>query len=125
MVVSLLENIGTAGSPLETVVFVYRPSKDNFEATFAQATPVNMNEEIRVLPDGALSGDIAVVYLGGSKREPWRYTYGIALYRLTASGHYVRALHFLGKAKEGDGDNRPVIDADMPEILKLMGAPSQ
>jgi len=104
---------------------VYRRSRDNFEVIFAQETSVNMNEEIRVLPDGPLSGDVAAVYLGASKREPWRYTYGITLYRLTASGHYIRALHFLGKAKEGDGDPRPVIDSDMPEILKLMGAPNR
>jgi hypothetical protein len=31
-------------------------------------------------------------------------------------------LEFHGKSRYDDGDSRPVIDADMPEILKLMHA---
>jgi len=112
---------GGPGMPFATVVFAYRPSKDNFDPIFSQWTSRNVNEEIRVIPDGPLSGDVIVVSECASRT----CHYGITVYRLTKTIHYAKVLRFKGNAKFDDGDPRPVIDADMPEILHRMHFPGQ
>jgi hypothetical protein len=106
------------GSPGGPFVFVYRPKLDSFALIFQDSTAHNLNEEIRVVQGGPLSGDII-------EAGPCSYPachYPITVYRLTHNARYIKVLEFRGESRYDDGDTRPVIDADMPEILKRMHA---
>jgi hypothetical protein len=106
------------GSPGGPFIFVYKPKLDSFELIFQDSTAHNQNQEIRVVQGGPLSGDVI-------EAGPCNYPachHAITVYRLTHNARYIKVLEFRGKSRYDDGDPRPAIDADMPEILKLMHA---
>jgi hypothetical protein len=111
---------GGSGQPKGTLVWVYHSKLDRFERIFENVTSQNHNEETRIIKTGPLSGDIIIDL--PTFCHPWPYR--IIAYRLSR-GHYVEAFNYLGRTRYEDGDPRPVIDSEMPQIeRRLLNRPA-
>lgn len=107
---------GGSGQPRLTAIWEYRSNIDRFEKIFENETGQNHNEETRILTTGPLSGTVIVDL--PTVCAPWPYQ--VIAFRLLKSGHYVNVLNYLGKTNVNDGDPRPVIDSEMPEIERRL-----
>ena len=101
----------SSGNPT-TILWAYRHNSDKFERIFLNYSLANNNEETRLVTTGPLTGDIIVS--NAPRAAPYRY--GIIVYRLSRSGHYVQILKFAGKTRYADGNRLAVIDSEMPRI---------
>jgi hypothetical protein len=66
---------------------------------------------------GPLQGDVIVAY--PTAHAP--YTYWIEVYGPHESGRYTQLLRYRGHTGYGDGNPIPVIDSEMPAILRHLG----
>jgi hypothetical protein len=100
-----------------TFLYEYDRTKDNFRLVFFNLTPRNNNQDTRFMENGPLVGSIVVVY--PTNNAP--YTYYVEVYRPSNVGDYKQVLRYRGKTGYNDGNPLPVIDSEMPEILRRLG----
>jgi hypothetical protein len=107
---------GPASSVLSTVIWAYHPRSNTFDQIFQYQSFGDHNEETRIITTGPLAGHI--VMSTAPTKAP--YHYSITVYRLSKPDRYVEILKFTGKTAEGDGNEIPVIDSEMPRILSRL-----
>ena len=96
---------------IATALFAYDRAADRF----THRTGRNNNQEVRYIDAGPLAGDVIVA-------EPTRtapFAYWISVSAPGTRAHpYRQLLRYRSSVRYGDGDPRPVIDAEMPAILR-------
>lgn len=102
---------------VRTILFDYDRSADRFHPIFIHETGNNNNQETRFFRQGPLEGDVVVAY----PTEDAPYTYWIEVYSYGQDERYDRILLYRGHTGYGDGNPLPVIDSEMPEILRRLG----
>ena len=107
---------GGSGAPVDTAVWTYRADRDTFERIFFHTSNLSDNEETRVVAKGPLAGYI----VADTPNPRWPYPYDITVYRLSAARRYAAMLHYRSNTRFGDGNGLAVIDAEMPEIERLL-----
>jgi len=110
---------GANGScSISTFLFAYDRRKDRFRSVFFNITGRNNNQETRFVESGPLQG--AVIVANPANKAP--YTYDVEVHRQSSPGdEYARVLKYRGRTGYGDGNPLPVIDSEMPEILRRLG----
>ncbi len=108
---------GNGSCGISTFLFVYDKATDRFRIAFSNMTGRNNNEETRFIESGPLQGDVVVANPPG--HAPFRYS--IEVYRPAAGGNYGRILSYRGQTSYDDGNPLPVIDSEMPVLLKRLG----
>lgn len=100
---------------IATALFAYDRTADRFTPVFTHQTGRNNNQEVRYIDAGPLAGDMIVA-------EPTRtapFAYWITVSTPGTGAHpYRQRLRYRSSVRYGDGDPRPVIDAEMPAILR-------
>jgi hypothetical protein len=107
---------GDGDQLVSTFVLGYERRADRFVGLFANAVGKNNNQATRVVEAGKLAGDIVVA----EPTDNAPYTYYITVYRQADAGPHVPLLHYRGRTEYGDGNPLPVIDSEMPEMLKRL-----
>jgi hypothetical protein len=109
---------GNGSQLIETQLFAYDRQADEFKVVFSHGTGSNNNQETRFVEHGPLRGDVITA-------EPTRtppYVYWISVYARGKDGQYSRpALRYRSQTRYGDGNPLPVIDSEMPDILRRLG----
>lgn len=99
---------------IDTELFSYDRCSNEFRSVFANLTYSKSNQETRFMQQGPLRGDVIVDFPSGSSSF-------IQIYKPDASGLYAPILGYQGHAVYGDGNELPVSDSEMPEILRRLG----
>jgi len=109
---------GGNGSCLKsTFLFDYDRQHDAFRTVFFGATGTNNNQETRFIESGPLRGQVIVA----TPTLDAPYAYWVQIYKPGVSGPYLPAFKFRSRTRYADGNPLPVIDAEMPEILRRSG----
>ncbi|MBV9888065.1 MAG: hypothetical protein JO119_16100 [Acidobacteria bacterium] len=95
----------------------YDPKADKFRSVFFNISGRNNNQECRFVKSGPLLGRVIAVY---PTTDP-PFTYFVEIYKRADEGNYSRMLRYRGKTGYGDANSLPVIDSEMPEILRRFG----
>lgn len=101
-----------------TQVYMYDKPSNQFRSIFSNETGSNNNQRTRFVEDGPLRGDIIV----DEPTESAPFAYWISVYawnKETPYSHVV--LRYRSATHYGDGNPLPVIDSEMPNILKRLG----
>jgi hypothetical protein len=115
-------DFGRGAPPVEEVIWTFDTTKQSFRCIWFASINGGRNEDDRLITHGPLAGDLIVAVNDPTHHWPWPY--GIAVYHLTNSLHYVKILGFIGKSAQAGGPPGAVIDADMPEILRRLHLPA-
>lgn len=107
---------GDGSHAIFTQLFIYDRQADRFKSVFSNMTGSNNNQGTRFVENGPLQGDVIVDY--PTDHAP--YTYWIEVYRQRKSGRYARIVRYRSRTAYGDGNPIPVIDSEMPEILRRL-----
>ena len=107
---------GNGSCGISTFLFVYDKAADRFRIAFSNMTGSNNNEETRFVESGPLQGDVVVAT--PPSNAPFGYT--VEVYRPAPGGNYVRILRYRGRTSYDDGNPLPVIDSEMPALLKRL-----
>ncbi len=108
---------GNGSCGISTFLFAYDRKSDAFRMAFFNFTGRNNNQATRFVESGPLLGDVIAAY--PSDNAP--FTYYVEVYKPNAAGDYARVLKYRGRTAYNDGDLLPVIDSEMPEILRRFG----
>jgi len=102
---------------VSTLLYAYDRQSDSFRTVFYGLTARNRNESTRFIESGPLLGRVIVV----TPTADAPYGYFVEVYRHSPGGDYRRVLKYRSRTRYGDGNSLPVIDAEMPEILRRFG----
>jgi hypothetical protein len=106
------------GHAIYTQLFAYDRQRDQFESVFHNGVGSNNNQETRFVEHGPLRGDVIVA----APTESAPYGYWISVFPWNSSHPYSSiALRYRSGTRYGDGNPLPVIDSEMPNILKHLG----
>lgn len=109
---------GDGSHSIYTELFIYDSQSDEFQSVFSNATGSNNNQETRFIGQGPLRGDIIVA--DPTSSAP--FGYWISVYSRDRKDGYSRnPLRYRSATHYGDGNHLPVIDSEMPGILRRMG----
>ena len=103
---------------IRTILYRYDRSAHQFRVVFTHdSAGSNNNQAARFMEKELLQGDVIVDF--PTQHAP--YAYWIEVFATDKSGRYVRVLHYRGHTGYNDGNQLPVADSEMPEILKRLG----
>lgn len=109
---------GDGNCDIRTMLYAYDRAADRFHPVFVYDTwGSNNNQGARFVEHGPLRGDVIVDF--PTNHAP--YTYWIEVYARHGAGDYARILRYRGRTGYGDGNALPVVDSEMPEILRRLG----
>jgi hypothetical protein len=109
---------GDGGHSIFTELFTYDGRLSEFQSVFSNATGSNNNQETRFIEQGPLRGDVIVA--DPTSSAPFGYL--ISVYSWNRAGGYSRSvLRCRSATHYGDGNHLPVVDSEMPGILRRMG----
>ncbi|HZT04752.1 MAG TPA: hypothetical protein VFA39_21055 [Steroidobacteraceae bacterium] len=109
---------GDGSHSIYTEVFIYDRQSNKFRSVFSNATGSNNNQETRFIAQGPLRGDVIVA--DPTSSAP--FGYWISVYsRDRKDGYSCNPLRYRSATHYGDGNHLPVIDSEMPGILRRMG----
>ncbi len=109
---------GNGSCGKSTFLYRYDEASDSFRTAFFAFTGSNNNQETRFIENGPLRGQVVTV----TPTPDAPFGYFVELYRPDADvQHYSRVLNYRSRTRYNDGNPLPVIDSEMPELLKLEG----
>ncbi len=109
---------GDGSHSIYTELFIYDRKSNEFRSVFSNATGSNNNQETRFIEQGPLRGDVIVA--DPTSSAP--FGYWISVYsRDRQDGYSCSPLQYRSATHYGDGNHLPVIDSEMPGILRRMG----
>ena len=109
---------GDGGHSIYTELFIYDRQSNEFRSVFSNATGSNNNQETRSIEQGPLRGDVIVA--DPTSSAP--FGYWISVYSRDRKYGYSRSpLRYRSATHYGDGNHLPVIDSEIPGILRRMG----
>ncbi|WP_196239501.1 hypothetical protein [Dyella monticola] len=101
---------------LATVVLAYDHVQESFTVVYEKQTNKNNDQEVRYIANGPLMG--AIISAEPTGDAP--FGFWITVDRLGPTGAYKQVLRYRSATRYGDGNSLPVIDSDMPGILKRL-----
>lgn len=108
---------GNGSCGISTFLFAYDRKANRFRAVFSNFTGSNNNQATRFVESGPLLG--RVISVDPTHDAPFRYF--VQVYKQDAAGNYTRILKYRSRTGYADGNPLPVIDSEMPEILRRFG----
>ena len=108
---------GDGGQLVGTQALTYRRDIDRFVRVFADATGTNNNQEVRFIEVGPLRG--AFVIVEPTANAPFGYWVTVAQAN-GSTAPYRTVLHYRSATHYNDGNALPVIDSEMPQILRRL-----
>jgi hypothetical protein len=100
-----------------TQILAYDRSHDRFRLIYANQTGRNNNEDVRLVREGPLEGDI----ISAEPTQNAPYGYWITVSKLTRAGNYQQAIRFRSATTYADGNALAVIDSEMVNIQRRLG----
>lgn len=94
----------------------YDPAGQRFVIVYRRVTGRNNNQDVRFIGTGPLRG--AIVSAEPTQDAP--FAFWITVDRPGSGGRYTPVLRYRSVTRYGDGNGLPVIDSDMPEILRRL-----
>jgi hypothetical protein len=108
---------GDGNSNIRMALFDYDPQEDQFRQVFENFSGgSNNNQAARFIERGPLQGDVIIDY--PTSHAP--YVYWVEVYAPGKSGQFTRLLKYRSHTRYGDGNPLPVIDSEMPAIMKRL-----
>ena len=108
---------GNGGQLVDTQALAYHRHTDRFVRLFEHTVGTNNNQEVRFIERGALRG--AFITVEPTMDAPFGYWITVARSGgLTAPYHAI--LRYRSATRYGDGNALPVIDSEMPQILRRL-----
>lgn len=104
------------GHSIFTELFTYDRQLNGFRSVFSNATGSNNNQRTRFVELGPLRGDVIV----DEPTSSAPFGYWISVYALKGD-KYALSLRYRSATHYGDRNPLPVIDSEMPGILRRMG----
>ncbi|GLQ98194.1 hypothetical protein [Dyella mobilis] len=99
-----------------TVALAYDSTRDAFTPVYEKRTNRNNDQEIRYFAEGPLKGAI----ISAEPTEDAPFGFWVIVDRLGATGVYEQILRYRSATRYGDGNTLPVIDSEMPNILRQL-----
>jgi hypothetical protein len=108
-------DMGRFNGDTDEMIWAYDPAAHAFKQIWNGGS--DGLEDMRFVTEGPMSGDLIVTVDNPTHHFPWPW--GIDVYKLARSDHYVKVLSFIGKAVQAGNTPAPdaVIDIDMPQTL--------
>ena len=94
----------------------YDRASQHFVAVYRRVTGRNNNQDVRFITAGKLRG--AIVSAEPTRDAP--FGFWITVDRPGPGGRYTPVLRYRSVTRYGDGNDLPVIDSDMPEMLRRL-----
>jgi hypothetical protein len=116
-IVTASMHAGDGGQAVVTQLLKYDRDRDAFERIYAHTVGTNNNEEVRLVADGPLMGD--VISAEPTQNSP--FGYWIVVSRFTSARTYQQVLRYRSATRYGDGNALAVIDSEMPNIERHLG----
>ena len=98
-------------------LLAYRRDTDRFVRVYDDVVGHNRNEEVRVPEHGPLAGDV----VSAEPTDDAPFGYWVVVDAPGPGGRYRPLLRFRSATRYADGNPLPVIDAEMPNILRRLG----
>lgn len=110
---------GNGGQLVGTQALAYRRDTDRFVRLFAHSTGTNNNQEVRFFEAGPLRGSFVTVE--PTADAPFGYWVTVARSG-GATAPYRTVLRYRSATRYNDGNALPVIDSEMPQILRRLSS---
>ncbi len=107
---------GNGDQVIGTMALAYDRAGQRFVPVYAINTGHNNNQEVRYIESGPLRG--AIISAQPTSNAP--FGFWITVNRRARSGRYAPILRYRSATRYGDGNPLPVIDSDMPELLRRL-----